>query len=87
MPEHRHVAEVFIGEKVTLDDGCFIKCAFEDCELIFAGTAGVVMHSNYFERCRWTFKDAAGTTLHFLRAMGVASPALLEAFLDEQPET
>ena len=75
---------MFIDEKVTLDGGVFIKCCFENCELIFAGTAGVEMHSSYFEQCRWIFTGAAGTTLHFLRAMGATSPLVLSAFLNEE---
>jgi hypothetical protein len=64
-----HEGKTFQGETIRLDNEEYANCTFVDCDLQYGG-AGFVGFSNCkFDRCRWSFVDAASNTLRFMASL------------------
>lgn len=63
------IEETFQGESIELDGEEFIKCSFEECEIVYAGGEGPRIVNCSFSRCSWKFDAAAARTISFMRAM------------------
>lgn len=67
-------------------DGCrFLDCSFEDCTLVYAGTAAVSLQGCRFgPGVRWTVDGPAAFTAAFLRALWQGGGrAIVEGMLNE----
>ncbi|HSH82748.1 MAG TPA: hypothetical protein VLA19_29805 [Herpetosiphonaceae bacterium] len=64
------VDQVFEGGVVRLDFNRFVRCRFENCELVFSAVGPVSFEGCTFgNKVSWRFLDAAGRMLEFLHGM------------------
>jgi hypothetical protein len=72
----------FERTSLFLDGGLFVRCHFVECQMIYEGRDGVDFRDCTFERCSWTFDDAAERTIGFLSTLhqkvGPDGPELVE---------
>lgn len=61
--------ETFEGKTLVLDGNVFQNCTLQNCQLIYRGGTPPVMRANVVNNCAWTFEEAAGNTLQFLKAL------------------
>jgi len=61
-----HKNENFADQAVELDGSSFDHCTFEDCQLIFRGSAPVSLVECGFMECDWQFADVAALTVKFI---------------------
>lgn len=59
----------FRNERVMLDNHHYIRCTFDDCDLVFTGTGQVGLTGNELNNCRWLFDGPAAQTLAFLKGL------------------
>jgi hypothetical protein len=59
----------FTDETVVLDGNDYLNCTFNNCEIVFNGTAPVTLNGITFNDCRWTFDGPAGLTITFMTAL------------------
>src|SRR5215212_11583382 len=62
----------FTDETVVLDGNDYLNCTFNNCEIVFNGTAPVTLNGINFNDCRWTFDGPAGLTINFLTSLSHA---------------
>jgi len=77
----RHKNKTFRKKTVLLDGNEYISCRFLDCTIEYRGGGNIVLDSNSFQGCRWSFAGEAANTLAFmgsLYAQGGESKALIE---------
>lgn len=65
----QHQGATFANETVVLDDNEYLNCTFNNCEIVFRGTASVLLNGVNFNDCRWTFEGPAGMTINFMTAL------------------
>jgi len=61
--------ETFEGKTLVLDGNTFQNCVLQECQLIYRGGTPPMLHANTINNCTWTFEEAAGNTLQFMRAL------------------
>lgn len=61
--------EVFEDKQIQLDGNQYIGCTFRRCELKFSANASVDLQYCSFEKCKWTFIEAAALTVQFMTAL------------------
>jgi hypothetical protein len=64
-----HEGATFSNETVVLDSNVYNNCTFNDCEIVFRGTAPVSLQGINFNNCTWTFDGPAGLTIEFMTAL------------------
>ena len=72
-----HEGATFTNETVVLDSNVYNNCTFNNCEIIFKGTAPVSLQGINFNDCRWTFDGPAGLTIEFMTALYQAGMTVL----------
>lgn len=65
---------VYRDQQVRVGDAAFVKCRFEDCEMVYDGRPTELDH-NLFEGCRWRFEGAAANTIALLRTLAAVDPS------------
>ncbi len=65
----QHQGATFANETVALDGNDYLNCTFNNCEIVFSGTASVNLNGVNFNDCRWTFEGPAGMTVNFMTAL------------------
>ncbi len=61
--------KTFQGETIRLDNQEYVNCVFIDCDMQYGGAGSVEFSNCRFDRCRWSFVDAASNTLHFMASL------------------
>src|SRR5215218_1547936 len=64
-----HEGATFANETVVLDGNDYRNCTFNNCEIVFNGTASVALNGINLNDCRWTFNGPAGLTIDFMTAL------------------
>ena len=76
----------FRNTSLFIDGLRFVRCHFEDCQLIYEGRDEVDFRECTFERCSWTFDGAAERTIGFLSTLqlqtGVGGPDLVQSIFE-----
>lgn len=62
-----HQDQGFVGEEIRLGEESYVNCRFEDCRLIYDGSAGVRIEACDFDETRLELTGEAGNTLSFLQ--------------------
>lgn len=62
----KYTGNTFEGVRVVLDSGSYTRCVFRRCELVYRG-GELELIGNIFEDSQFTFEDAAGRTVDFLK--------------------
>jgi hypothetical protein len=76
----------FRNTSLFIDGQRFVRCRFEDCQLIYEGRDEVDFQDCTFERCSWTFDGAAERTIGFLSTLqlqtGAGGPNLVQSIFE-----
>jgi hypothetical protein len=78
----QYEGNVFMGARVILDGSSFVRCHFENCRLVFSGTASVTLIENVILNSTWEFVGPAEYTLQFLKALYHFGPSGTELVED-----
>jgi hypothetical protein len=65
--------EEFSNRDIHIDFNNFTNCKFIECNLIYHGYGPVGMEGCSFTNVRWTFADAAASTLNFMKSLYVGA--------------
>jgi len=65
----RFEGSVFTTGSVTLDGSTFLRCKFENVELVYSGTAPVELQECSLTGVRWAFTGPALLTLRLLSSL------------------
>lgn len=80
MAEHR--GETFRQQRVVVDGNAYFNCVFEDCRIVFCGTAGAVFHRPKMRNCGFELEGAADRTMQYFTMLyaGGAKDLVEEVF-------
>ena len=59
----------FENKLIQLDGNQYINCTFQDCTLQYGGFGDVKLEGCQFNKCSWSFTDAAARTVQFMSAL------------------
>lgn len=62
-----HEDETFVQERIQLGGNQFRNCTFQECRLVYDGSAGVRIEDCDFDETRVELVEQAGNTLSFLQ--------------------
>lgn len=71
---------------IALDSNSFDNIDFKDAELTYDGGRPPAFNNCRFDNARFTFRESAGNTLMFLRAMAPANTNMRQVVLGLMPE-
>jgi len=66
---NRFEDSTFKNTRVVLDGTQYVKCVFDNCELVFGATGPVGLANCTFINVRWTLEGAAALTMQFLKGL------------------
>lgn len=63
--ENEHIQK----QRVELDGQEFLKCRFEECQMVYSGGPLPVLEGCVFHACRFGFEGAADRTIHMMKGL------------------
>ena len=66
------------NERVEIDGTKFVRCKFENCEMVYSATGAFDVYDCDIGVCTWVFEGGANLTMQFLTYMYALSPQGLE---------